>query len=302
MERGDAGRPRDRRRRRDGGDRGAGPRHAARRGAAPRSLRAVVAGLHGDHRAIQRARPVHRAYRLRVDAEPRPGQQPAPQRHLPRRQGGRRHDGALHHVRERRSRRPLGLDGGLRGDHRRPSACNPAQRQPVERPDVRRRDLFRRAADGGLCRATAALRADLRGDADQGRRRGASVAVARRRVRRLRDLGRGQPQPDPQGGRRPRQGILARGAEARHGVRAGAGREPVQNRRRRWVGRAHRAHRDRGGQLLRQALGRRAIAEPVGTRGAGIRGARDPRLAAERRRATPPSGPPTTRARRSGTR
>ena len=41
----------------------------------------------------------------------------------------------------------------------------------------------------------AQLGAPLRGDADQGRRRGPPVPVAQRRVRRLRALGQGQPRP-----------------------------------------------------------------------------------------------------------
>jgi hypothetical protein len=48
----------------------------------------------------------------------------------------------------------------------------------------------------GLCRGAGEVGAGLRGHADEGRRRDASVPVAQRRVRRLRDLGQGQPEPE----------------------------------------------------------------------------------------------------------
>ena len=102
--------------------------------------------------------------------------------------------------------RPVGSDdpkdlwkllAGLRGQDRRPGARHRAQRQPVERDHVPEIDSFTgQPLDEGVRRDARALGAALRGDPDQGRRRGAPVPLARRRVRRLRDLGQVQPQPE----------------------------------------------------------------------------------------------------------
>jgi ABC-type proline/glycine betaine transport system ATPase subunit len=58
----------------------------------------------------------------------------------------------------------------------------------------------------------------IRGHPDEGRRRGASDALARRRIRRLRHLGCGQLRSRAQDARDAAQGIRARGAEARPGL------------------------------------------------------------------------------------
>ena len=81
-------------------------------------------------------------------------------------------------------------------EDRRRGARHPAQRQPLQRPHVRAGRLRRARPDARLRRDAGAARAGLRGDADQGRRRGAPVPVAERRVRRLRALGQGQSRPD----------------------------------------------------------------------------------------------------------
>ena len=155
-----------------------------------------------DHRGGgrgQRARPLHRLHRLRVDLEHR-RQQPAPQRHLPR----RRREGQPGRAATPRSRRSAATTRATCGSgwpiyeektggevlaHR-------AQRQPEQRPHVPDRRVVHRQADRPrVCREPRALGAALRGDADQGRRRDPSVPLAQRRVRRLRALGQGQPRP-----------------------------------------------------------------------------------------------------------
>ena len=54
-------------------------------------------------------------------------------------------------------------------------------------------EAFGKKIDREYAQNARALGAAVRGDADQGHRRGASVPVAERRVRRLRALGQGQP-------------------------------------------------------------------------------------------------------------
>ena len=103
---------------------------------------------------------------------------------------------AVHHVPEREPRRPLEVDDRMGEDHRRQAPRDPAQRQSLERPDVRADDLQRRPDDQGVGRRAAALGAAVRSDSDEGPERVASVAVADRRLRRLRALGPRQPDPD----------------------------------------------------------------------------------------------------------
>ena len=142
-------------------------------------------GTHGyrklarDHRGggeIQRAGPLHRLHRLRVDLARR-RQQPAPQRHLSRRrrQGPRSSRSPPPTARQHEPGRPLGVDGDDRGQDRRPGARDPAQRQSLQRPDVPDHEPFTGSARPRLCRDPRALGAALRGDADQGRRRDTPV-------------------------------------------------------------------------------------------------------------------------------
>ena len=72
---------------RDGTDRRAVEQEAAaaRHGSEVRQER--LAEEHRDRREVQRAGALHRVHRLRVDVERRRRRQPAPERHLPRRQG-----------------------------------------------------------------------------------------------------------------------------------------------------------------------------------------------------------------------
>ena len=134
---------------------------------------------------------LHRLHRLRVDLEHR-RQQPAPQRDLPRQRDQGRRDRAVHDdaaARQRQSGRSLEMDGRLRREDRRQRARHRAQRQSVERPHVPDRRGLRQAGRPRLRRESRQVGAPLRGDADQGRRRGAPVPVAQRRVRELREAG-----------------------------------------------------------------------------------------------------------------
>ena len=72
---------------RDGADHRAGQQEAAAAIMDPKFAKSRLAEEHRDHGEVQRARALHRVHRLRVDLECRRRQQPAPQRHLPRRQG-----------------------------------------------------------------------------------------------------------------------------------------------------------------------------------------------------------------------
>ena len=97
---------------------------------------------------------------------------------------------------QRQSARPVEVDAGLRGQDRRQRAGHRAQRQPEQRPHVpAHRVVHRQAGRSRVRRDARQVGAALRGHADQGRRRDASVPLAQRRVRRLRALGQGQPRP-----------------------------------------------------------------------------------------------------------
>ena len=147
-----------------------------------------LAGLYGARRPLQRPRHVHRHHRLRMDRDRR--LQPAPQRDLPRRRRRRRPDAALLAVRQQEPRRPVDLHGRLRG--RRPASevlaiphngnLSNGRMFTVESFDGK--PLTPRAR-----RPAHPVRAADRDHPDQGRRRGAPVPLAQRRVRRLRDLG-----------------------------------------------------------------------------------------------------------------
>ena len=159
----------------------------------PQARHDDLAEEHLDHGEVQRAGRVHRLHRLRVDVERGWRRQPAPQRHLPRRQGQGRRGAADDHLRQREPRRPLEMDAGLGRQDRRIASRHSAQRQPVERQDVRAEHLSRRSADPRMGRDARQVGTDVRDHPDQGRRRDPAVAVADRRVRGLREVGRGEP-------------------------------------------------------------------------------------------------------------
>ena len=90
-----------------------------------------VAGDDCRRGAFQRAGPLHRLHRLRVDLEHR-RQQPASQCHLPRQRRQGEPGRAVHRlsaVRQRQSGRAVEMDGGLRKEDRRQRAGHRAQRQ-----------------------------------------------------------------------------------------------------------------------------------------------------------------------------
>ena len=108
-----------------------------RRCSDPQLARSVWQDYTGHRRALQRARPLHRPDRLRVDLEQR-RQQSAPRRDLPGRQGQGRPDRAVLRRSTARTRRSCGSSwiayqdktGGDGPGH-------PAQRQSLQRPHVR---------------------------------------------------------------------------------------------------------------------------------------------------------------------
>ena len=136
-----------------------------------------VAELHQHRRALQRAWAVYRADRLRVDFEQQ-RQQPPSRGDLPRRQGEGGPDRAVLRVRQRGPGHAVEVPRCLYREDRRRRARYPAQRQPVQRAHVRAGRLRRPRPDPRLRGDASATRAGLRGDADQGRRRGASLPVA----------------------------------------------------------------------------------------------------------------------------
>ena len=234
-------------------------------------------------------------------------QQPAPQRHLPRQRREGQPGRALHHAaaaRQPQSPRPVEVDGHVRRENRRPSPRHRAQRQSEQWPHVPDHRIVHRQEDRPrVCREPDALGAALRSDADQGRRRDASLPLAQRRVRQLRALGQGQPRPD----RTEEAGdagvrVCALGLQERPEAGSGARRESLQVRHGRQHRRAHRPRRGRRGQLLRQDLRLRAERR---TRHASVRedGQGGPSWAGSRPPpATPRSGRTRTRARPSSTR
>ena len=112
-------------------------RHVPAGAAVPARLRRLSLGLGADHRRgreVQRARPLHRLHRLRVDLAGPARQQPASRRGLPR----RRRQGDARPSRSRpirrsaaRPRRTSGSAAGLRGQDRRQRAGDRAQRQSL---------------------------------------------------------------------------------------------------------------------------------------------------------------------------
>ena len=223
------------------------PRHAR--------LQGRVAGDDRGGREVQRAGPVHRLHRLRVDVQHR-GQQPPPQRRLPRQRRQGQPGRAVHRLsalRQRQPGRPVEVDGRLREEDRRQRPRHRAQRQPEQRPDVPRGRGLREDARPRVRRDAREVGAALRGDADEGHRGVPPLPLAERRVRRLRALGQGQPRRQ----RRQEEGdarvrVRPLGPQERPEAGAAARDEPLQVRPDRLERRAHRARRHGGGQLLRQ--------------------------------------------------
>ena len=185
--------------------------------------------------------------------------------------------GALHDppaARQRQPARPVEVDAALRGQDRRPDARDRPQRQPQQRhhvPDrrvVHRQDRWTwstpktRAKWEPLYEAT-----QIKGDGETH-----PLALAQRRVRRLRDLGPGQPRPErAQAGRHAAVRVRPPSPPARPAARAEARHQPLQVRHDRLDRQPHGPGHRRGGQLLRQALRRgaqsRALEAPHGPDG-----------------------------------
>ena len=108
--------------------------------------------------------PVHRVHRLRVDLA-LPGQQPPPQRDLPRQRRQGQPGRAVHRVRRwaATTRRPVEMDGRLRREDRRQRPGHRAQRQPQQRPDVPGRRGLRQADRSRVRRDAREVGAALRG-------------------------------------------------------------------------------------------------------------------------------------------
>ena len=165
------------------------PGTAAYRGAWQETIKAAE--------AANEPGPLHRLHRLRVDVE-HGRQQPPPQRHLPRRRDKARQ------VEPYTTMKPLGSDdptdlwkwmtayeektgGDVLAIAHNGNLSNGRMFPIVEAFGQRDRPRVRRDA--------REVGAALRGDADEGDGRGPPLPVAQRRVRRLRDLGQGQPRP-----------------------------------------------------------------------------------------------------------
>ena len=163
-------------------------------------------------------------------------------------------------------------------------------------------EAFGKTLDRAYAEDAHEVGAALRGHADQGRRRGAPVPLAQRRVRRLRALGQGQPRRQR---RRRRTEMLefeyARSAlQERAEARAAARRQPVQVRpRQRRATRTPASPRWR--RTTSSARPRRRSRAPSAC---APRSSRIPRPAStswtgrSAPPATPRCGPPRTRARR----
>ena len=124
-------------------------------------------------------------------------QQPAPQRRLPRRTATRRSQ-----VEPFTAQTPLGSDNPRTSGSRWQAYEEKTGGEVLaiaHNGNLRNGLMFPTSSPSPASRSTAStprrapLGAALRGDADEGRRRGASLPVAERRVRQLRDLGQGQP-------------------------------------------------------------------------------------------------------------
>ena len=214
-----------------------------------------MGGCYRGGRALQRARRIHRLYRLRVDFPCATRQQPPPGRDLPRRRGQGLSEPAVHRGAKHRSGGPLGGPRGLRAKDRWEATRDSTQRQSLQWHDVRAYRYGRKPAHPFLCGRASSMGARLRGHADQGRRRGPSVLVAERRVCRLRDMGQGQPQSEPS----EEEGHVAvrvrpLRSQARPSVGEEARGESLQVRNDRLHRLTHIPRGGRRGELLRQAL------------------------------------------------
>ena len=244
-----------------------------------------VEGKRQDRRREQSSRQVHRVLLVRVDVDAgRP--QSAPQRLLP---GLRQGTGlSLQLARLQSPHGTVELDGrAAQGGQR--AARHLAQRQRQRRLDVPgRRRQHHRAADrrrlGGLARPQ---RAPGRDQAGQGTVGDASLAVAQRRVRQLRDVS-GHPRPSGQRRpHRPHHGQLrAPGVQGRHRHAGHARLQPVQVRHGRRLRLAQHRQPVPPGQFLRPARrcgrdGRAALCRRTDRRHDG-RAAGEPRRADRR--------------------
>ena len=123
---------------------------------------------------------------------------------------------SLLELRQPESGGSLGLDGELGAEDRRAHACDPPQRQSLQRHHVSGpRFLHQPQIRPGLRRDPHEVGTALRGDADQGRRRGASDPLAGRPLRGLRDLGQREFRPGAQGAGHVAQRVCSGSFEAR---------------------------------------------------------------------------------------
>ena len=229
---------------------------------------------HQGRRDVQRAGPLHRLHRLRVDLEHR-RQQPAPRRRLPRRRRQGEPGRALHDA----SARSAATTRRISGSTSRPTRTRPAARCSRSRTTATSRtaSCSRRSTPSPASRITkeyAETRArweplyevtQIKGDGEAH-----PYPLAERRVRRLRDLGQVQPQPErAEGAGDAAVRVRAHGAADRPAARGEARHESLQVRHDRLDRQPHRPRHRRGGQLLRQAhaapsRARSAWTHPVG--------------------------------------
>ena len=305
IQKGGAGRGR----RRDGGHRHVLQGHVpagARFDARHRDVSLGLGERHSRRGGQQRTRPLHLVHRLRVDLEHR-RQQSASRRRLPRR---RRQDSAQSSRTPRSSRSaatiPRTCGRSCRATRTRPAATSsPSRTTAISRTAScsRRSTPSRASRSRASTRRRAPSGNTLRGDADEGRRRGASVPFADRRVRRLREMGQVQPQHErAKGEQHAPVRIRAIGAADRAATRSQARHQSLQGRHDRFDRHAHRSRHRRGGQFLRQARGHRAERQAHGAPGRLLRQELHPGLVSSPHRAMRACGRPRTRAKRSSMR
>ena len=223
--------------------------------------RGVHGRVAGDHRGggrVQRARPLHRVHRLRVDLEHR-RQQPAPQRHLPRQ-------------RRRRPRQVEPYTDVSAARQRQPASTCGSGWTPYEKKTGG--NVLAIAHNGNLSNGrmfplVEAFGKKLDRDYAETRARSGSGSTKRRRprapARRIHSCRRTTSSPTSSSGtratstaawrrRRTCSSSSTRAPRLKNGLeaRAAARRQSVQVRPDRQQRRAHRPRRDGGGQLLRQ--------------------------------------------------
>ena len=245
---------------------------------------------------------VHRDHRLRVDRDRR--LQSPPQRDLPRQcERGQPYHPVLA-IRQQESGRSLEVSRRVREADRRRGVGHSPQRQPQQRPHVHRRDIRRQAAHQGNGGARARFEplievTQIKGDGESHPFLSPNDEFA----------GYEKWDRSNLNGTEAKKPEMLQCEYAREALKTGlmlgkqARREPLQVRH----GRQHRFPHllvyGRRGQLLRQALRRRARAASLGAR--RHRSARSEvhhqGLAAGCQRVTPPFGRRRTRARRSST-